>query len=284
MLLRARQFTFTFPRPALVMGVVNVTPDSFSDGGKFFDPAAAVQHALELIAEGADIIDIGGESTRPQARPVSQAEELRRVLPVIERLMGQVSVPIAIDTLKPAVARAALAAGASIVNDVGARRASAAMRRAVAESGAAYVAVHSRGSPRTMQRRPAYRDVVAEVGGFFAEQVRTLNAAGVPGDQIILDVGIGFGKTVAHNLQLLAALRSFTKWERPLLLGVSRKSLIATVTGAAEAAARLPGSLAGACWGVAGGVNIVRAHDVAATRQAVRMTEAILTSCSKSST
>ncbi len=284
MLLRARQFTFRFPRPALVMGVVNVTPDSFSDGGKFFDPAAAVQHALELIAEGADIIDIGGESTRPQARPVSQAEELRRVLPVIERLMGQVSVPIAIDTLKPAVARAALAAGASIVNDVGARRASAAMRRAVAESGAAYVAVHSRGSPRTMQRRPAYRDVVAEVGGFFAEQVRTLNAAGVPGDQIILDVGIGFGKTVAHNLQLLAALRSFTKWERPLLLGVSRKSLIATVTGAAEAAARLPGSLAGACWGVAGGVNIVRAHDVAATRQAVRMTEAILTSCSKSST
>ena len=284
MLLRARQFTFTFPRPALVMGVVNVTPDSFSDGGKFFDPAAAVQHALELIAEGADIIDIGGESTRPQARPVSQAEELRRVLPVIERLMGQVSVPIAIDTLKPAVARAALAAGASIVNDVGARRASAAMRRAVAESGAAYVAVHSRGSPRTMQRRPAYRDVVAEVGGFFAEQLRRLNAAGVPGDQIILDVGIGFGKTVAHNLQLLAALRSFTKWERPLLLGVSRKSLIATVTGAAEAAARLPGSLAGACWGVAGGVNIVRAHDVAATRQAVRMTEAILTSCSKSST
>jgi dihydropteroate synthase len=284
MLLRARQFTFTFPRPALVMGVVNVTPDSFSDGGKFFDPAAAVDHALELIAEGADIIDIGGESTRPQARPVSQAEELRRVLPVIEQLMGQVSVPVSIDTLKPAVARAALAAGASIVNDVGARRASPAMRRAVAESGAAYVAVHARGSPRTMQRHPAYRDVVAEVGGFFAEQVRQLNAAGVPGDQIILDVGIGFGKTAAHNLQLLAALRSFTKWKRPLLLGISRKSVIATVTGAAEPAARLPGSLAGACWGVARGANIVRAHDVAATRQAVRMTEAILTSCSKSST
>jgi dihydropteroate synthase len=284
MLLRARQFTFTFPRPALVMGVVNVTPDSFSDGGKFFDPAAAVQHALELIAEGADIIDIGGESTRPQARPVSQAEELRRVLPVIERLTGQVSVPISIDTLKPAVARAALAAGASIVNDVGARRASPAMRRAVAESGAAYVAVHSRGSPRTMQRRPAYRNVAAEVGGFFAEQLRELNAAGVRDDQIILDVGIGFGKTVAHNLQLLAALRSFTKWKRPLLLGISRKSLIATVTGAAEPAARLPGSLAGACWGVVCGANIVRAHDVAATRQAVRMTEAILTSCSKSST
>jgi dihydropteroate synthase len=261
-----------------------VTPDSFSDGGKFFDPAAAVEHALELIAEGADIIDIGGESTRPQARPVSQAEELRRVLPVIERLMGQVSVPISIDTLKPAVARAALAAGASIVNDVGARRASPAMRRAVAESGAAYVAVHCRGSPRTMQRHPAYRDVVAEVGGFFAEQVRQLNAAGVPGDQIILDVGVGFGKTVAHNLQLLAALRSFTKWKRPLLLGISRKSLIAMVTDAAEPAARLPGSLAGACWGVVCGANIVRAHDVAATRQAVRMTEAILTSCSKSST
>jgi dihydropteroate synthase len=135
-----------------------------------------------------------------------------------------------------------------------------------------------------MQRHPAYRDVVAEVGGFFAEQVRQLNAAGVPGDQIILDVGVGFGKTVAHNLQLLAALRSFTKWKRPLLLGISRKSLIAMVTDAAEPAARLPGSLAGACWGVVCGANIVRAHDVAATRQAVRMTEAILTSCSKSST
>src|SRR5260370_23999019 len=149
MLLRARQFTFTFPRPALVMGVVNVTPDSFSDGGKFFDPAAAVEHALELIAEGADIIDIGGESTRPRARPVSQAEELLRVLPVIERLMGQVSVPVSIDTLKPAVARAALAAGASIVNDVGARRASAAMRRAVGRGGAAYVAGEFPGVPPT---------------------------------------------------------------------------------------------------------------------------------------
>ena len=276
MILRARQFTFTFPRPALLMGVVNVTPDSFSDGGDFFDTDAAVRHALALVGEGADIIDVGGESTRPDATPVSEAEELRRVLPVIEQLAARVSAPISIDTMKPAVARAALAAGASIVNDVAAHRDDPAMWQITAEAGAAYVAMHMQGTPQTMQRNPVYADVVAEVGAFFADRLERLQNFGVGGEQVMLDAGLGFGKTVEHNLRLLAALRDFTKWGRPLLLGVSRKSFLARVTGAADVAERLPGALACACWGVQNGVNIVRTHDVGATRRALRATEAIL--------
>jgi dihydropteroate synthase len=276
MILRARQFTFTFPRPTLLMGIVNVTPDSFSDGGRFLAPQAAVQHALELITEGADIIDVGGESTRPNATPVSEAEELRRVLPVVEALAGQVKFPISIDTMKAAVARAALQAGASIVNDVAANRADDAMSRVVAESGAGYVAMHMQGTPQTMQQQPTYRDVVAEVDDFFADRLKRLKAAGVREDQVVFDPGLGFGKTIEHNLQLLASLKRFTRWKRPLLLGASRKSFLRHVAGDAEAAARWPGSLACACWGVEQGINLLRTHDVAATRQAVRMTEAIL--------
>jgi dihydropteroate synthase len=258
------------------MGVVNVTPDSFSDGGQFLDPSVAVTHALRLIEEGADLIDIGGESTRPKAIPVSEEEELRRVLPVIERLAPQVQVPISIDTNKPSVARAALQAGASLVNDVAAVRQNAHMWRVVAEAGAGYVLMHMKGTPQSMQENPIYRDVVAEVGNFFSERFGQLNAFGIEPEQIILDVGIGFGKTMEHNMLLLGALDAFAKWSRPLLLGVSRKSFIGQITGATEMAARLPGSLACACWGVEHGVNLVRAHDVMATRQALRMTEAIL--------
>jgi dihydropteroate synthase len=276
MILRARQFEFTFPRPTLVMGIVNVTPDSFSDGAQFLDPRAAIEHALKLADEGADIIDVGGESTRPGAAPVSAAEELRRVLPVLEGLAGRLRVPVSIDTMKPAVAREALAAGASFVNDVAANREDEEMWRLVAESGAGYVLMHMQGTPQTMQQRPAYADVVAEVGRFFTERLARVQKAGVGAEQVILDVGIGFGKTTEHNLQLLAALPNFTKWDRPLLLGVSRKSFVGQVTGETAAAARLPGSLACACWAVAAGVQIVRAHDVAPTRQALRMMEAIL--------
>lgn len=259
-----------------VMGVVNVTPDSFSDGGQFLDPAAAIAHAFRLVEEGADLLDVGGESTRPDAEPVSEAEELRRVMPVIEALVGRVRVPVSIDTMKPGVARAALQAGASLVNDVGANRTEPDMWRLVADAGAGYVVMHMLGTPRTMQRAPTYRDVVAAVGEFFADRLRRLAAAGVHADQTVLDPGFGFGKTVGHNLQLLAALRSFTKWQRPLLLGVSRKSFVGHVTGETQAVARLPGSLACACWGVEAGASIVRVHDVRATRQALRMTEAIL--------
>jgi dihydropteroate synthase len=275
MILRARQFEIVFPRPALVMGIVNVTPDSFSDGGRFLDPAAAVAHALELVAQGAEILDIGGESTRPDAAPVAEAEELRRVMPVLEQLAGRVSVPIAIDTVKPAVARAALEAGASIVNDVAANREEDAMWRVVAGHGAGYVCMHMQGTPKTMQVNPVYGDVVREVRRFFFERMIRLNGCGIGQDQIIFDTGIGFGKTVEHNLQLLGALRSFTKLERPLLLGVSRKSFIGRLLGA-ELPARLSASLACACLAVEAGVQIVRAHDVAETVQAVRMAEAIL--------
>ncbi len=172
MIFRARQFKFVFPRPALVMGVVNVTPDSFSDGGRFFNPKAAVARALELVEEGADIIDIGGESTRPGAAPVSEAEELRRVLPVVAALARKIKLPISIDTRKPAVARAALAAGASIVNDIGANRSDDAMRRLVAGTGAGYVVMHMQGTPQTMQKQPHYRDVVREVRQFFRDRLR----------------------------------------------------------------------------------------------------------------
>ena len=275
MIFRARQFEFAFPRPALVMGIVNVTPDSFSDGGKFLDADAAVAHALELAAQGAEILDIGGESTRPNAEPVNEAEELRRVIPVIEKLAAKIKIPLSIDTMKPAVARAALAAGASIVNDVAANRNDDAMWKVVSEFRAGYICMHAQGSPTTMQKNPAYKNVVCEVGEFFSERLVKLNACGVSSDQVIFDPGIGFGKTLEHNLQLLAGLRSFTNLRRPLLLGVSRKSFIGKLFGA-EVENRLPASLACATLAVASGAQIIRAHDVAETIQAVRMAEAIL--------
>ena len=284
MLFRARQFEFRFPRPALVMGVVNVTPDSFSDGGKFFKPAKAVEHALELVAQGAEILDIGGESTRPGAEPVGEAEELRRVIPVIEKLAairwGEDARPtrkpvLSIDTMKPAVARAALEAGASMVNDVAANREDNAMWKVVAEFRAGYVCMYAQGLPTTMQKNPAYKNVVREVGEFFRERLKKLNACGVSSDQVVFDPGIGFGKTLEHNLQLLANLRHFTKLRRPLLLGVSRKSFIGKLLGA-TLNERLPASLACATLAVADGVQIIRAHDVAETVQAVRLVEASL--------
>jgi dihydropteroate synthase len=275
MLFRARQFEFRFPRPTLLLGIVNVTPDSFSDGGQFAETDRAVAHGLDLVAQGADLLDIGGESTRPGASPVSEAEELRRVLPVVEKLAAQVRVPLSIDTMKPAVARAAVAAGASIINDVAAHRRDPAMAQLVAETGAGYVAMHMQGSPATMQQQPTYTDVVAEVAADLAADLDFLRRAGVAAEQVVVDVGIGFGKNLEHNLQLLARLRHLTKLERPVLLGVSRKSFIGSLTGA-EIPARLPGALAATVLAVAQGVQIIRTHDVAETRQALRVAAAIL--------
>ncbi len=252
-----------------------MTPDSFSDGGRFLDPQAAVAHALKLEAQGAELLDIGGESSRPGAEPVSEAEELRRVMPVIERLHGRVKVPLSIDTMKPGVARAALQAGASIVNDVAANRADPAMWQLVAESGAGYVCMHMQGTPQSMQANPHYHNVVREVGDFFAERIQRMNRCGMRPEQIILDPGIGFGKRSEHNLELLGGLGSFRRLERPLLIGVSRKSFVGKLLGA-EIAARLPAALACACLALESGVQIIRAHDVAETVQAVRMAEAIL--------
>ena len=275
MLLQARQFRFTFPRPALVMGIVNVTPDSFSDGGQFFDADAAVEHGLELIQQGADMLDIGGESTRPNAVPVGEVEELRRVIPVIQQLAARVKIPLSIDTTKPAVARAALQAGASLVNDVAANRADDAMWRVVAEAQAGYVCMHMQGTPPTMQANPVYADVVREVGEFFFERLERMSGCGLSREQIILDVGIGFGKTLEHNLQLLAGLEHFQTFDRPLLVGASCKSFIGKLLGVV-AADRLPASLACACRAVEAGAQIIRAHDVVETVQAVRMTEALM--------
>jgi len=276
-LFRARQFEFRFPRPALVMGIVNVTPDSFSDGGKFFDAEAAVAHALKLVADGAEILDIGGESTRPGATPVGEEEELRRVIPVIKKLSAQVNVPISIDTTKPTVARVALDAGASIVNDVGAATHldDFTMWKIVVENHAGYILMHAQGSPPTMQEKPTYRDVVREVSGFFSERLGLMmNEVGLPMEQLILDPGIGFGKTPEHNLALLTGLKTLARWRRPLLIGVSRKSFMGKLLGV-ETENRLPASLACAILAVGDGAQIIRTHDVAETVQAIRMAEII---------
>jgi dihydropteroate synthase len=258
------------------MGIVNVTPDSFSDGGQFPNPQAAVAAALCMAEQGADILDIGGESSRPGSSPVSEPEEMRRVLPVIEALAPHVNVPISIDTVKPAVARAALNAGAAIVNDIAANRSDDAMWRLVADTGAAYVAMHMQGTPQTMQANPHYLDVVSEVENFFRDRFARLRRCGVAEEQVIFDPGIGFGKNLEHNLQLLGSLKRFQQIGRPILLGVSRKSFIGKLLGA-EVGDRLPAALACACLAVADGIAMIRVHDVPETVQAVRMAEAILT-------
>ncbi len=271
---RCREVEFVFPRPAVVMGILNVTPDSFSDGGQFVDVAKAVAHAQKMLSEGAEIIDIGGESTRPGAPEVSAADEIARVLPVIKQLKAETTAVISIDTQKPEVARAALESGAQIVNDIAANREDDAMWRLVAETGAGYVAMHMQGTPQTMQANPQYADVIAEVNEFFTDRLQRLAAAGVSSDQTALDVGIGFGKTLENNLQLLAGMRHFTKHQRPVLLGVSRKSFMGRLLGL-EVNERLPAALACTVDAIGQGASIIRTHDVAETCRAIRMAEAV---------
>ncbi len=274
MIWRAGDCVWEFPRSPLIMGIVNVTPDSFSDGGQHATTTAAVAHALGLAAEGADILDIGGESTRPGAPAVAEQEELARVIPVIETLAGRTSAAISIDTRKPIVAEAALAAGASIVNDIAANRSDPAMWQITSAAGAGYVAMHMQGTPQTMQEAPDYTDVVTEVADFFEQLLNLLTKAGLNPEHVILDPGIGFGKTLEHNLALLAGLERFTKMQRPLLVGASRKSLIGRLTGA-PVEERLPGSLACACRAAEAGAAVLRAHDVKETIQAIQTWNAI---------
>jgi dihydropteroate synthase len=274
MVLRARETEISFPRPGMIMGIVNVTPDSFTDGGKFFDAQQALEHARGLIEAGAEIIDIGGESTRPRSSPVSEEEELRRVLPVIREAASWKSALISVDTQKPAVAREAVLSGAAIINDIGANRAGDEMFAVAAETGAGYVIMHMQGTPQTMQLEPRYEDVVKAVSDFFGERMARAVQCGVRPEQIILDPGIGFGKTVGHNLQLLAGVVQFRVHHRPLLLGASRKSFISKLLGG-TVAERLGPSLACALWAIAEGVEMVRVHDVLETVRAVRMAEAI---------
>jgi dihydropteroate synthase len=259
------------------MGVVNVTPDSFSDGGRFFDETAAVSHALQLLEQGADILDIGGESTRPGAEPVSEAEEIARVVPVIEAVRRRSRAPISIDTMKPGVARAAIAAGAEIWNDVTALRASPESLQTAAELGCGVVLMHMQGEPRTMQQNPRYDDVVREVRDFLKARAEAAIAAGVRREAIWVDPGIGFGKTLDHNLTLLRSLEEVAALGFPVVLGVSRKRFVQFVDpSATDANDRLGGSLAAALAGAEAGAAVLRVHDVRETVQALAVRTAIL--------
>jgi len=255
------------------MGILNVTPDSFSDGGRLADSEAAVEWGLAMAAEGAAIIDVGGESTRPGAAPVSLEDEIARVVPVIERLARRASVPISIDTTKPEVMRAAVAAGACLINDVRALQATGALA-AVAETGAGVCLMHMRGEPRTMQVDPQYRSVVDDVRNDLRARIAACEAAGIPRERICVDPGIGFGKRPEHNLALLATLDRLADPAIPVLVGVSRKSLLGIITGR-PTGERLAGSVALAALSVMRGAAIIRAHDVAATVDAVKVASAL---------
>lgn len=274
-ILKAGNYELKYGRRWLVMGILNITPDSFFDGGKYFEKERAIERVYELAAQGADIIDIGGESTRPGAEEVDEEEELRRVLPVIEAVANRVNLPISIDTMKPEVARKALEAGASIVNDVAANRNDPLMWEIAAKYKAAYVIMHMKGTPKTMQINPNYDDVVAEVAEFFEERIKKVVAAGVDKRSIILDPGIGFGKTVEHNLSLLKHLSVYKKFRLPVLIGVSRKSFIGKILDL-DVKDRMVGSIACEVFACLNGAAIVRTHNVVETLQALKMIEAIL--------
>jgi len=272
MKLSCRDLVLDLAEP-VVMGVLNVTPDSFSDGGRYVETASAVERGLRMAEEGAAIIDVGGESTRPGARPVEVREEIERVLPVIEQLAARMAVPVSIDTSKPEVMRAAVAAGARLINDVRALEAPGALE-AAAESGAAVCLMHMRGEPRSMQEDPRYGDVVGEVSAYLAGRLQACRGAGIDNGRLCVDPGIGFGKRTEHNLALLAALDRLADPAIPVLVGVSRKSLVGIITGR-PSGERLAGSVAFAALAVMRGAAIVRAHDVAATVDAVKVASAL---------
>ena len=258
----------------LVMGIVNVTPDSFSDGGSFLDTASAVDHGARLAEEGADVLDVGGESTRPGAAEVPVDDELERVVPVVEQLVKQVDVPVGVDTRKAEVARRGLDAGAAIVNDVTAGS-DADMFGVVRETGAGLVLMHMRGDPQTMQDDPRYDDVVTEVRDYLASRIGSAVAAGVPRAQLCVDPGIGFGKNLDHNLAILRAIASFRELRTPVLVGASRKRFIGQLTGVDDPADRIEGTAGAVAWCAAQGVDVVRVHDVLQMRRVVNVVDAI---------
>ena len=259
----------------LIMGILNVTPDSFSDGGLYVDERTAAQRGIAMVDEGADIIDVGGESTRPGSDPVPAAEEVDRVAPVIEKLAAHVPVPISIDTRKSEVARAAVAVGATIVNDVSAG-ADPAMFEVVRDAGAGLVLMHMKGEPKTMQEAPAYGDVVAEVAGFLRERIEAAGLAGIDTDRLAIDPGIGFGKDLHHNLALLAHIEDLIDLGRPVLVGPSRKRFLASLLDDAPVEARLEGTAGAVAWLVSRGAHVVRVHDVLEVSRVVRVVDAIV--------
>jgi dihydropteroate synthase len=272
---RCRDRELPLGERTLVMGIVNVTPDSFSDGGMFEDAEAAVKHGLRLLEEGADVLDVGGESTRPGSDPVSDEEERARVLPVIEGLRREASEALlSVDTRKATIAHEALSAGVEVVNDIGAGT-DPDMFGVVASAGAGMVLMHMQGEPKTMQAEPHYDDVVTEVRGFLAERLEAAVAAGIGRDRLCVDPGIGFGKNLEHNLALLRSIGSFREVGVPVLAGVSRKRFIGELSGADDPAGRLEGSVGAAVWCASQGVEVVRVHDVGPTVRALRVVDAI---------
>ena len=267
---------FNVSRQGLIIGVLNVTPDSFSDGGKFLELEKAIEQGVKMAAEGADMIDVGGESTRPGAEPVAAGEELRRVIPVIEKLKAKIDVPISIDTSKTEVAHAAIEAGASIVNDITGARGDHGMLPLIAETKSAFIIMHMQGTPRTMQNRPQYEDVVSEVANFFRQQYARAIECSVDPMAIAFDPGIGFGKTLEHNLELLAQLERLRADDRPLVVGVSRKSFLAKLIDSPEIEERLGPAVALTSVLRARGADVFRVHDVKENVSALRVTEAIL--------
>lgn len=262
------------PCHPLVMGVVNVTPDSFSDGGKFLSPDAALAHARRLADEGADILDIGGESTRPGAAPVSADEELQRVIPVLEAVTREIDLPVSVDTSKPEVMRAAARAGAAMLNDVMGLRAPESLE-AVAESGLPVCIMHMQGEPGTMQKNPDYYDVVNDICNFFSERVEACQTAGIEPSRIILDPGFGFGKMLEHNLELIRRFEDFHKLGFPLLVGVSRKTMLGAITGRERPSERVAASVAAAVVLAQRGARIIRVHDVAETVDAMKVWQSV---------
>ena len=269
---QCRRRTVRLGERTLVMGILNVTPDSFSDGGEFIDRQRAVERALEMAAQGADIIDIGGESTRPGAEPVSEQEEIRRTCPVIREVRARSrDILLSIDTTKAAVAREALEAGADIINDISALEADPAMVEVATQSGAGVILMHRKGTPRTMQENPSYADVVEEVSSHLERRIAFAEQRGISRDHIVIDPGIGFGKTVEHNIALLHDLPALHRHHCPLLIGASRKSFIGRITGRTRPEDRLPGSLGAAAWSMMHGAHILRVHDVIDTCDLCRM-------------
>ena len=258
----------------VVMGILNVTPDSFSDGGRFLNPQLAIEQALAMQDAGAAIIDVGGESTRPGAAPVTVQQELQRVIPVIETLAGQLRVPLSIDTSKPEVMRAAVTAGAGMINDVNALQAQGAMQ-AARDCAVPVCLMHMQGEPRTMQATPHYDDVVTDVRAFLERRITACQESGIDPGQIVVDPGFGFGKTLEHNLELLRSLLALVELGKPVLVGMSRKSMIGALTGREEDQ-RLPGSLAAAVMAVERGASIIRVHDVAETVDAVKFAHSVI--------
>lgn len=271
-----KNYHFDFSVRSYIMGILNVTPDSFSDGGRFYARDNALEQALRMEEEGADVIDVGGESTRPGAEKVPVKEEIRRVVPVIESLAGKVKVPISVDTCKSTVAEAALSAGASMVNDISGLRFDRKMPAMVARHKVPVVIMHIKGTPENMQKKPAYRALVPEITDYLHEGIHIARKAGVADDMMILDPGIGFGKTVEHNLEIIKRLNEFSGFEKPLLLGHSRKSFIGKVLDDLPVTERLEGTAAAAAIGIFNGANIIRVHDVKEMVRVARVADRIM--------